>query len=78
VVEQAVGEVVGGAVLAQARDRGCERCRDIGPAVVVGETGAGQVALGAQHRGEVAGLVRVEQREQFADGGGVTQVVGGP
>ena len=41
-----------------------------------GEAGAGQVALGAQHGGQVPGLVGVEQGQQLAGGGGVTEFVG--
>jgi hypothetical protein len=45
--------------------------------VVVGEAGAGQVAVGLQHGGEVPGLDRVEHGEQLAGGGAVLQLVGG-
>ena len=78
VVEQAVGEVVGGAVLAQARHRGREGSRGSLVAVVGCEAGTGQFTFGPEHRGEVPGLVGVEQDEQFAGGSAVPQFVGSP
>ena len=76
VVEQAVGEVVGGAQLAQAADGGCEG-RSAGlVAVAGGQAGAGQLAFGPQHGPKMPGHVGVEQGEQLACGG-ITQVVGG-
>src|SRR5215467_7404768 len=50
VVEQAVGQVVGGGVLAQPGGRGCERRTGARVAVLGGEAGAGQVTFGA-HQG---------------------------
>ena len=65
IVEQAVGEMIGGGPLAQAGNRG-------GVGIVAGgEAGAHQVAFGPQHGGKVPGLVGVEQREQLAGGGRV-------
>jgi hypothetical protein len=72
VVKQAMGEVIGSAVLAQACDRGGERCRDMGVAVMASEAGASQVALGPLHWGKMPGLVGVQQGKQLADGGDVT------
>ena len=63
VVEQAMGQVVRGAVLAETGYGGLEA----GP----GQAGAGQFALGPQHRGQVPGLVGVEHGKQLAGGGGV-------
>src|SRR5215470_6118543 len=50
-VEQAVGEVVGGGVLAQAGDRGGERRTGSRAGFGGDEAGAGQVAFGALHGG---------------------------
>ena len=77
VVEQAVGKVVGGAQLTQAADRRGEGDRSGRVAVAGGQAGTHQVTFGAQHRGQVPGLVVIEQGEQLADGGAVAQVVGG-
>ena len=74
VVEEAVGEVVGGAVLAEAGDGGWPG-RLGGGVVVAGEAGAGQIAFGAQHGGQVPGRAGVELGEQLAGGGGVPQVM---
>ena len=58
VVEQAAGEVVGTGLLAQSGDRAGERGARVLLAVAEGgEAGAGQVALGAQHGGELPGRV---------------------
>ena len=71
VVQQAVRQVVRGAPLAQAGDRGGEGRRGGPVAVGGGQAGVGQVTFGPQHRGDLAGLVRVKQGEQLADGGEV-------
>ena len=77
-VEQPVGQMVGSGVLAQPGNRGGER-RSSGGRVAVGggEAGAGQVAFGALHRGQLPGPVTVEQSEQFGSGGGIGEVVRG-
>src|SRR5262249_7041893 len=77
VVEQAVGKVVGGGVLAQPGDRGGECRVGVRVAVGCGQTGAGQVAFGPLHGGEAAGRAGVQQAEQVAGGGGVGEVPGG-
>jgi hypothetical protein len=77
VVEQAVSEVIRGAQLAQATDRRGEGGRYGRVAVAGGEAGAGKVAFGPQHRGQVPELAGVEQGEQLAGGGCVVQVIGG-
>ena len=64
-------------MLAQAPDRGSEEAGRGWVAAAGGEAGTGQLALGPQHRGQVPGLVVVEQDEQLADGVGIAQVVGG-
>ena len=61
--------MVRGAPLAQAGDRGGEERRGGPVAVGGGQAGVGQVTFGPQHRGDLAGLVRVKQGEQLADGG---------
>jgi len=73
VVEQAVGEVVGSGLLAQAGDRGGEGDRGVavGAPLSIGQSGADQIPFGPQHGGDVAGLVGIEQVEQFPDGRGV-------
>ena len=78
VVEQAVGQVVGGGVLAQPIDRGGERRGGCVRVVVGGgAAGAGQIAFGALHGGQLPGRVSVQQGQQVAGGGGVSQVVRG-
>ena len=77
VVEHAVSQMVGGGVLAQPGDRGGERRTGVRAAVGGDEAGAGQVAFGALHRGQLPGPVPVEQGQQFGSGGGVGDVVGG-
>jgi len=72
-----VSQVVGGGVLAQPGDRGGDRRACVRAAVGGGQAGAGQVALGALHRGQVPGLVAVEQGEHVVGGGGVGEVVRG-
>jgi hypothetical protein len=76
VVEQTVGEMVGSPPVAQAGDGRGEGGRGGLVAIFRGEPGAGQVALGAQHRNDVARLVSVEQSEQLAGDGGVAQLMG--
>ncbi len=75
VVEQPVGDVVGGGVRAQLGDGGGERRAGGRVAAGGGEAGAGQVAFGALHGGQFPGLVFVEHGQQL--GGGVGEVVGG-
>ena len=77
VIEEAVGQVVGSGVLAQAGDRRGERLVGARVALGCGQAGASQVAFGAQHGGQLPGLVAVEQGEQLGHGGGVGQVVRG-
>ena len=78
VVEQAVGEVVGGSVLAQAGYGRGERGPGGGLVIVLaGQAGTGQVALGAQQRDNVARLIGVEQGQQFLGGGRVAHLMGG-
>src|SRR5580693_10667204 len=69
--------MVGGGVLAQPGDRGGERRGGIRVAAGGGQAGAGQVAFGALHRGQLPGWVAVQQGQQLAGGGGVGQVVRG-
>src|SRR5580704_8629893 len=61
VVEQPVGEVIGGALPAQAGDRRGEGVAGGLPVVTVGKPGPAQAAFGLQGRGEVSGLVGIEQ-----------------
>ena len=71
-----MGQVVGGASVTQAGDRGGEGCGGpVAIAVGPGQAGAGQVAFGPQHRGQVPGLVRVEQGDQLAGGRVIAQFV---
>src|ERR1022692_1036618 len=77
VVEEAVGEVVRGAVLAQAADSRGKGCRGGRVALVGGEAGAGQVALGPQQGGKTAGRIGVELGEQVAGGCGIPEFMGG-
>ena len=79
VVEQAVGQVVAGGVLAQPADRGGERRARVRVRVGAGgrQAGAGQVAFGALHGGQLPRPVALEQGQQVAGGGGVSQVVRG-
>jgi hypothetical protein len=42
-----------------------------------GEAGAGQVAFGTLHGGQLAGPVAIERRQQLAGGSGVGEVAGG-
>jgi len=76
VLEQPVGQVVGGGVLAQAGDGGGEG-RGGWVADSGAEAGAGQVAFGKLHGGQFPGLVAVEHGEQLGGGSGIGQVVGG-
>ena len=69
--------MVGGGLLAQAGDGRGEGGRGVRVAVASRQAGAGQVAFGPQHRGQVPRLVVVEQGEQLTGGDGVIQVVGG-
>ena len=76
VVEQAVGEVVGGAQLAQAADRVGE---GLGGDLGVGgggQPGTDEVAFGPLHRRQVPRLAGVDQRKQLTGSGGITQLVG--
>ena len=76
VVEQAVGEVVGSAQLAQAANRVGEALGgDLG-VVDGGQPGTDEVAFGPLHRRQVPRLAGVEQRKQLTGGGGITQLVG--
>ena len=77
VVEQAMGEVVGGGLFAQAADRRGEVGRGGRAGLASGKADAGQAAFGTQQRGQMPGLVVIEQGEQLTDGGSVAQVVGG-
>src|SRR5580692_9294946 len=91
VVEQPVSEVVGGGVLAQPVDRvgerraggrvatGGGRVATGGGRVATGggQAGAGQVAFGALHRGQLPGAVAVQHRQQLGGGSGVGEVVCG-
>ena len=77
VVEQAVGEMIGGGLLPQPGDRARQRRpRGIGGGVKGGKAGAGQLSLSAQHRGELARPVAVQQLEQLGRGLGVGKVPG--
>ena len=73
-VEQPMGEMVGGTELAQAADGGGEGCRGGLIAIVVGEPGADEVAFGPLHRGKMPRRIGVQQCEQLAGGSGVAQV----
>jgi hypothetical protein len=77
VVEQAMGEVVGGGLFAQAADRRGEVGRGGRAGLASGKADAGQAAFGTQQRGQMPGLVVIDQGEQLTDGGSVAQVVGG-
>jgi hypothetical protein len=73
VVEQAVGEVVGGGVLAQPGERRASGRAGIGS----GEADAGQVAFGLLQGCQLPGPVAVEHGQQFGFCGSVGKVVGG-
>jgi hypothetical protein len=77
VVEQTVGEMVGSPPVAQAGDGRGEGGRGGLVAIFRGEPGAGQVALGAQHRDDMTRLVSVDQSEQLTGDGVVAPLVRG-
>jgi len=74
VVEQAVGEVVGGAQLAQAINSGGERRVRRRVTVAGGEADAHQVAFGPQHRGEMPEGAGIEEGEQLTCGGCIAEI----
>ena len=78
VVEEAMGEMVGGTVLAQADHGRGEGAVGALMASAGREAGASQVPLGPQERDDVSWLVRVEQIEQPASRGGVVELMCGP
>ena len=77
VVEQAVGEMIGGAQLPQSADRGGQGRGGGRIAIAGGQAGADQGAFGLQHGREVPVGVRVQHGEQLAGGVFAAQVVSG-
>src|SRR6202034_3844907 len=75
VIQQGVGDVVGGAMRAYFGHGGGQGLAGSGGATSSSEPRTGQITLRPQPRGDVPRRMRVEFGEQLADGSGVTEFV---